>query len=129
MAQRVVTERQSKLAYIGSMNHKINIYVRTLTPSSITNFNYDETFTLFKSVWSMIQTVTGKTMFDSSNIEKVVSHKIWIRYLSNITSEYWISYKNEYYDIVSVENLENENRFQILYCTIRGSTSNKSNLA
>lgn len=108
----------------GSLNRKIDIYSRNieapLNPAD-NEINFDEEFTLLNSVWSMIETPKGKTIFDSVGVERVIDTVFYIRYL-DITSENWISYLNLRYNIMNIVNLENNNLFLQLNCQVTGGT-------
>ncbi len=127
MAQCVAKVRKSTRVCIGSLNQRIDINIRTLTPNSDDDVDYDEVFTLTKTVWSMVETVTGETMFDSSNVERVVTHNFYIRYIPDITMENWIVYKDELYDILNVENFGENDRFYKMATAVRGDTAQPVN--
>lgn len=80
-------------------------------------------------VWSMIETVSGKTVFDSTNIERVYSHKFYIRWIPDVTSETWILFDGERYNILSVEDLDARKEFLLLKATARGISVNSNNAA
>ena len=106
---------------IGAMNKKIIIQIRNIRPPNIVDFN--ENFIIQKEVWALVTTVNGVTIFDSSNIERVVSHIFEIRYISNVTFENFVNYENNEYIILNVENFNNNNETYILRCAIRGDDS------
>lgn len=129
MVQCTAKERKSTRVCIGSLNQKIDLEVRVLTPKSDNDVDYDEIFTQFKTVWAMVETVAGKTMFDKSNIERVVTHNFYIRFIVNITFENWIKYKSQYFDILNVENFGERNSFYKLTTAIRGDDTKPVNWA
>jgi SPP1 family predicted phage head-tail adaptor len=106
---------------IGDMTHRVAIYDRSIKAPTDDTGNYSLDFKKKIVVWASIETVVGVVIFDSVNMDKTITHKLLIRYLPFVTQEYWVSYKNNYYDIVKVEDLNEEKRFQILHCNLRGS--------
>jgi SPP1 family predicted phage head-tail adaptor len=116
-------KRLSERVCIGSLNQKINIQVRELLAPIGDSVDFDEEFTLLENVWAMVETVAGKVFFDGSNTDKSITHNFYIRYISGvqITAENWINYKDQYFDIINVENLDEANRFLLMRTTIRGS--------
>jgi len=129
MPQLIYKQRKYPMVCLGDMIHRIAINTRTQTVPIAVPGQYSETFVKVLDVWAFIETVKELEMFDSSNVSHVVSHKMIIRWLPYLTSEYWIKYKNEYYKIVSMQDMENENRFQLLFCTTRGDIAKLSNWA
>ncbi len=113
---------------IGDMNKLIDIQVRTLEPPS-TAFDYDINLTTIDQVFAMIHTasgaISGEAFFDGSNVERFVTHMIYIRFRTDVTAETWIKFNDEFYDILNVENLDENNEFLLLKCNVRGSV-NKS---
>lgn len=111
---------------IGSMNSRITINVRNLEPPKFGGISFTENFTKKIDIWAMIETVEGVTIFDKSNIERVITHKFHIRKIpQSITAEDWIEYGSEeygnnIYDVFRVENLGQEGRFLTLLSSIRG---------
>lgn len=127
--------RTNKRVCIGSMNRQIDLLTRSITTPIGGNVNFDEDLVLLKRVWAMIQTTRGAVIFDDSNIERQITHKIYIRYVEDLTAETWVRLpsitggKNVLLDIVRIENLEEGNRFMLLNCALRGDDTKKANLA
>lgn len=110
------------------MNRLISLQDRSITPPSGDDVDYSETFTGNADVWAMVDTKRGETVFDGTNTERDVTHRFYIRYLSGITAETWIEENNIKYDILDVENLNEENRFMLLRASKRGSETKDINL-
>ena len=72
MAQCVAKIRKDTRVCIGSLNKRITIQLRALTADPQTGVDFNQTFLNSKNVWSMVETVSGKTMFDKSNITLVI---------------------------------------------------------
>ena len=127
-------KRLEERVCIGSLNRKIIIYVRSITAPLADSVDYGENLSQPLTVWAMIETVNGVTTFDSSNIERIVTHNIYIRYRANITFENWLEVPrinepvSQYYDIIRVENLDENYRFYKLICNLRGDTAKPVNL-
>ena len=114
---------------LGDMKHRIQIYDRTIKEPTDATGNYSLDFKKKITVWASIKSVVGIVVFDSVNMDKTVSHLMTIRYLPFITQEHWIWYDSKYYDIIKIENLNEQNRFQRLHCNLRGLTSKVANEA
>jgi len=134
MSQCVKIRRQSKRICIGSLNRRVILYTRTITPPSGDSTEFTETLSEPKTVPALIAPNAGDKIFDGSNIIRINTTNIFIRYIANITFEKWIelvsvnSQPNEYFDILSVTNLDEANRFYKLECTRRGDISKQINL-
>ena len=113
----------------GDLKHLIKIYTRSITPAQSIGIDFGEDFTNEKNVYAMIETGSGETVFDQTNTEKVVTHKFYIRFIPDLTFEAWIEFKGKYYDILNVENLNEEDRYMLLNACIRGTVLKPVNFA
>jgi SPP1 family predicted phage head-tail adaptor len=107
----------------GDLKWPIVVNTRSITPPTNDSVDYEEVFTSPMTVYAMIETVYGETVFDGTNTEKVITHKFYIRYVSDLTFEEWVLFRDKYYDIINVENLNEENRFMLINANIRGTSS------
>jgi len=117
---------------IGSLNRKIDIFTRNITAplnSINTLVDYGEDFTLLASVFAMIETPKGKTIFDEVGTEKIVTHVFSIRAIANLTSENWIVYQSNRYDIQMITDLQENVLFQQLFAIIRGADAREATKA
>lgn len=118
---------------IGDMRHRLFIFNRDLKPPPGNAVDYALDFTLSVKLWGYIETVTGISSFDNTNIERTVSHRIWVRFLQSLTEEKWIVYNNGleivYYDIVKVESIDERRVFMRLLCNERGTITLPTNEA
>ncbi len=129
--------RKIKRVCSGSLNRKIVLYNRAITVPELGSVDYGEEFTIAKTVWSMIETPKGLTLFDGANTIRDITHNIYIRYLNDfeVTAETWVGLlqiiqNNErYLDIIRVQNIEENNRFLLLNCSLRGSNAVPANFA
>jgi len=161
-------KRQEKRVCSGSLNRRIIIYVRSITAPLAESVDYGENLTQPITTWAMIETVNGVTTFDNSNIERIITHNIYIRYRPDITFENWLEVPRSgallwnrranlllengryfllenggkillegfdpfprqslFYDIIRVENLDENYRFYKLICNLRGDTLKPVNL-
>lgn len=78
-------------------------------------------------VWAMIESVNGETVFDGHNIERIVTHRIYIPYLEGLTQEQWILAEGQRFDILDIEDLDFRHDYQLLRCTVRGTEDQSNN--
>lgn len=132
MATCVKLKRTKTQVCIGSLNRKIDIFTRAITTPLIptsTSVDYGESFTLLASVWAMIDTPKGQTVFDTVGTEKVISDIFFIRFIDGLTSENWITYNSNRYDIVTVQDYQQNGLFQRLSCILRGADTKEASKA
>lgn len=129
MPQLLYKPRKYAMPCLGDMIHRIEIYDRTIKAPTDATGNYSLDFKKKITVWASIETVVGIVIFDSVNMDRTVSHKMVIRYLPFITAEHWIWYDSKYYDIIKIEDWNEEKRFQTLHCNVRGSDAKAGNQA
>ena len=122
-----VTIKRRKVCF-GDLNRKIKLYIRTLTaPDDSGEVDYEQTFSGERTVWSSVQTSSGKDIFDGTNMIGTASHFFYIKYISGLTSEDMVEWQSENYRILRLENLDENNEYMKLYCSLRGTTGNEVN--
>lgn len=82
-----------------------------------------EVFSNAVTVKGIVSTLRGVKVFDSTNIERVATHKICIKYIAGITAEKWTKIGTNRLNILTVENCCEKNEQLILVCTDRGLDS------
>lgn len=126
MAKCVKLKRTKTQVCVGNLSKYIEIYERRLKSpldSLSDSPDYRDEFFLLYNVWAMLETPKGKNIFDKLGIDKAISTIFYIRYLPNITSQNWVAYNGNRYDIVRVADLEENNLFLKLECIITGSVN------
>lgn len=113
-----------KIICAGDLKHKIKIQSRAIkTP--VTGVDLTEEMTDEKTAWAGIKTGRGESIFDAQQVERDVTHYFFVRYISWITAEHWILYKTKRYDILDIENINEDNEFMRLRCNVRGATTSE----
>lgn len=121
--------RVNKRVCIGALNRKVIVNVRSITSPQNGGVDFSESFTEPKTVWSLIDTVDGLTIFDDTNTEQIITHNVYIRYFQTMTPEKWVKVlsvdggDDVYLNIIRVENFGENNRFYRLRCNLRGKDS------
>ena len=125
---------QFRKTCIGDKNDFVTIQNRAVTtPGTLdpTNkFYFTETFTNIADfqVFAMIKTVKGETFFDNTNIERDVTHHLYVNFDTNIDAQKWVTLEDgDRLDILDVEDLDNRHTDMLLRCTNRGPSSNSKN--
>jgi head-tail adaptor len=113
----------------GDLDRWITIQQRTMTVPLFDTTDYTETFTDLISMWSMIDTKKGISIFDGTDMERTVDAMFYVNFIPtiNITAESWILFEGVRHKILQVEDLDNRHEFLCLYTTIRGTDQNSVN--
>lgn len=114
---------------IGDLKELITIYNRSIQAPSLGSVDFTENFEKNVTVFATIKTIRGETVFDQSNIERVVTHHIGIRYIDGLTQESWVDIGSKRLDIINVENLDERNEWLRLVCSARGANDVETNFA
>ncbi len=126
MPKCVTLQRKRREPCIGDLDTEIVLQDRAIAAPT-TTVDFSETFTEAATVWAMVNTVRGKTVFDASNVERDVTHEFTIRFLSGVTAQTWILLNGKRINIVDVEDFEERGEWLVLRCSERGPTSQAVN--
>lgn len=118
MTQCVRVGGRRRIVCAGDLNKRITIENRAIVPPVSGSVDFTESFSSPIDRFAAIQTTKGKTIFDGVNQrDREVSHEIFMRYESGITSESWIRYQGRRLDIIEVEDLDERHEFLRILCT------------
>jgi len=120
MAKCQFIKRKHRKVCIGDLNTLIKLQSRDIVAPLFDSVDFDENFQDTAEVLALIETQTGRTVFDGVDTDINITHKIVIRYDATVTSETWIELAGKRVDIIFVENLESRNEWMLLFCVMRG---------
>lgn len=100
---------------IGRFNSRVKIQRYSESQQAGTE-KTNKDWTTIATVWCDIQPVKGLVTFDTMQIDKTVTTKIFMRYRDYITTELWLYYDSRRFRIRSVRNIDERNRFLELLC-------------
>ncbi len=113
---------------VSDLDRRISLQDRTMgTPTTTVDFR--QTFANGKVVWAALKTAKGREMFFTTNMDVAVSHIFYIRWYADLTSDKWIIWGSENYDILDTENIDERDEWYALYCNVRGASSSEVNVA
>lgn len=112
---------------LGDLNQQIDILARAITVPDLSGVDYGEAFTQIITIWASVETKTGVQIFDGTNLVGTATHIIYVRYIPNVTFEDWVLLKGQYYAILSVENINEDDQFLKLSCVLRGDQTKPIN--
>lgn len=76
-----------------------------------------------KTVWGNIKNYNNKERFQSDTIHDKQTCEILIRYTPNVTNANRIKFNNNYYNILSVQNIEEADREILILCEVLNNVS------
>jgi len=113
---------------LGDLNKKIKLLKRKIvSPDNIDEYDYQQDFIETIEVWASIQTISGKDMFDGSELIGTATHIFYLKYIDIDSNDWMIEYKNKFYRIYLVDNMDENDEFLKLYCSVRGDINSEVN--
>ena len=102
---------------IGKLNKRIIIQKRKIFVDE--NGFEVETWEDYKIIWASIKNLNGKEFFQAQQTHSKASKKVITRYLKDLDSSldfdvslnYRIKYKNNNYNLIYTDNIQEQNRF------------------
>lgn len=102
---------------IGRLNQRITIQKKEILIDD-NGFEVEE-WADYKSVWASVKNINGKEFFQAQQAKSQASKKVTIRYLKdldssldpNVSLKYKIKYKNNNYNLIYSDNIQEQNRF------------------
>lgn len=129
MPRCVPIRRKKRNVCIGDMRDRVIIQTRAITVPGANSVDFTETFSADQTVWALVETKVGTQVFDGTNIVGIATHNIYIRFISGVTFQKWLRFKNVIYDILDVQNLEERDEFYLLRCSLRGDEADAVNFS
>lgn len=111
----------------GDLDRLITLQIRNIEAPVFDAVDYSMAFTTINDLWAMVETKKGTTIFDGTNIERIVDATFYIPFIPDITAESWILFEGIRYDIIRVEDLDLRHDYLALYTTTRGIDTNSVN--
>lgn len=124
MADCVFKQRKKIIVCTGSLRKEISLLTRNIDPNTqplSQNISIENTFTLLAQVWAMNEDAEGQEVFDKVGIRVGQHTDNWyIRYVDGITSQTWVQFEEDFYNILNVRDLERNKFYLRLECEFRG---------
>jgi head-tail adaptor len=124
--------RTRKIFCAASFNRTIDILTRDQLAA--VDGTADPTIDLpaFATVQAMIKSNKPVEIFIGTNLKQIETHTFTIRFtpaIANINKDHTINIDDKFFRIERIENVDQENRYFILFCTIRGDDTIVGNRA
>lgn len=90
-------------------NHRLQLQQVTQTPDGAGG--YTESWALVSSLWASIDPIRGREKMQGMQLETPITHKIFCRYNSAVTTKKRFLLGSRVFNIVEVLNIEEQNQF------------------
>ena len=101
----------------GALRHRIAIEADSVTSDGGGGLDKPwATPTTVAKVWAAIQPLRGAERLKAQQLEESITHKITIRYRTGISPSQRVNFKGRIFNIRSVINVEERNRWLELLC-------------
>ena len=100
---------------IGQLRHRLELH-----SASSTDNDFGEpilTFASYTTVWGQVSPMKGEELFHAQQTIPTITHKVLIRYNSNVTAEHRVVFDSRTFEINAVLNPEERNEMLFLHCT------------
>lgn len=94
------------------LNRKITISKLVVTPTE--TGGQSQSFVSFKTPWSKIKNMSGSELIRYGKLGAESISKFTIRYTAGIEESMMITYKTKEFNILHIDNLNEENRFLVI---------------
>lgn len=100
---------------IGQLRHRLELHSASPTPN---DFNEPiDAWSSYGTVWGRISPMKGEELFHAQQTNATVTHKILIRYNSNVTAKHRVIFNSRIFEINAVLDPEERNEMLFLHCT------------
>jgi len=94
---------------IGKMNKLVTVYKAVETPDG--GGGNDTAPQMVGRSWCDIKPASDYAVQSAAALKQVITHKITIRYRKDLNRDCWFDHKGRVFDILSIKNIEERNRF------------------
>lgn len=110
LEQRYQPNRNNPTA--GELRERFKLYKRAETLDATgRNFKTTEKFTLIDEVAGKVAPIKGLVRIDTKQIGQQVTHRMWIRYRTDITDRNWIVWDGRRFNIRDFQPVNERKRF------------------
>jgi head-tail adaptor len=122
MTQRQSIKSQKKKICISDLNKKIEIQTSSFQNSDAPNTDSGLVFNTIATPYAMIKTINNINYNNGVNADSSITHLFYIRFNSslNFFQELFVRYDNRIFNIESIENIGEENKYFMLSAVERG---------
>ena len=101
-----------KRGQIGELNRRITLRQRQDAPSG--SFGMTQTFGTPIPLWAKVEVMAGSVSQDGQQIANAATHRFWIRYRTDVDTDYEIVCNAKTYRVRRVTDWEDARRFLVI---------------
>ncbi|WJV61359.1 phage head closure protein [Pectobacteriaceae bacterium C52] len=120
------TEAHYRMPEPGELDRRVLIRQRIDVPAA--DFGTEKTFQGEQPVWAKIRQVGSATYRDSVQTGDIITHYVFIRYRSGITSDFEVVHGDIVYRISRIRDLNSAHRYLMFECCDLGKNTYTENL-
>jgi len=125
--------RRKKITHCAaSFNKTISILTREQLASVTGSIDSTIDLPAFATVRAKLETTRPVEIFAGTNVKQIETHLFTIRFalaVATINKNHTIDFNSKFFRIDRIENVDEENRFFNLFCSIRGDITKDANRA
>lgn len=121
MACKTIKKQANKIC-ISKLNAKIEIQTSSFQNADAPGEESSLVFNTISTTWSMVKTANNLNYNNGVNADSSITHLFYIRFNPSMDffQELFILYKNRRFNVNSIENIDEENKYFVLYAVERG---------
>ena len=100
---------------IGKLNKRITFLAYNEVDDELGQKTQD--LKVVKTVWGSLYPTRGYEYYEAQKLRAKTTFKVYVRYIPDITNDNYIKYKDKFYAIESVNNVDMENKILEIYAT------------
>jgi len=102
------------MSKIGQMRHLVTI--QSTSNSADGGGGYTQSWSTVEAVYAAIKPASGRESYRQGQIQDDTTHEITIRHRA-MNANYRISFDSRLFNIKSIKNIDERNRYMVLSCT------------
>lgn len=114
---------------IGDLKHSVEFLNRPINTPTSGSVDYSLPFTplVGAPIKAALETPEGVFVFDGTNQDRAVSHIWYVRFFAAITTEIWLKFDGNLFDLLKVNNMEERGKWLKIMSNLRGPDTRKPN--
>lgn len=102
---------------IGKLRHRIELQSYTTTTDAVGQ--QVKSWVTYDTVWAWIRPLSGKEIMNAQQAVAEITHKVTIRYQSELAVTHRIKFGTRYFNINFIANYDERNEFMEIMCKER----------
>lgn len=100
---------------IGRLRHRVNLQSATTTRDA--GGGVTESWSTVAQIYCDIKPVSGSERYRQGKVQESLTHEIVMRHRTGIDTNYRINFESRNFNVRSIRNIDERDRFLVLLCT------------